>query len=116
MMSYWYECPAIDNPREAAGKLVGLSLCVVDVDGTMGLALTGGGMDMTWSIVAAYVALGALPPYRFACDLPGMGGRGQSDKDKVLTAACLRTLDATAERATYAATRLRERAAEWAAE
>jgi len=117
MMAVWYDCAAIGGDEiTAAAKIHNLSLCVVQVEENYGLALTGGGMDMTWDIVAAYVALGQLPPIRFARNLPAMAGAGKSDEDRRSIAACLRSLRAEAENLTREANRLEENAARWAIE
>lgn len=71
MMNYLYPCP-IKDPGEAARNIAHLPLCVVEFPGgPSGFALTGGGMDFSWEICAAYVACGYLPPTEF--DLPKMG-------------------------------------------
>lgn len=86
MMSYWYPLDGADpksvgpyghdfDAVEAAYRLHRHSLCLVQVGDDMGLALTGGGMDFTWDIAAAFVDLGYLPPLHF-CDLPAMAGSG----------------------------------------
>lgn len=56
---------------EAAYRLRDVSMCLVCLDEEdYALALTGGGMDMTWTIVRAFVLLGYLPPVKF-CEAPG---------------------------------------------
>lgn len=69
MMSYWYPLGA-DATEEDAAKLSG-PVCLVRVGNEWGLALTGGGMDLSWEICAAFIALGFRPPVHF-CDLPNM--------------------------------------------
>jgi len=66
---------------------------IVDIEGMDGyaLALTGGGMDLSWEICRSFVNLGLLPPVHFA-KLPRMGGRGTSERDKQLLRACLYSL------------------------
>jgi len=87
MMSYWYPV-RIDDCAEAALKLAHLPLCVVEFDdGETGIALTGGGMDLSWEIAEAFIALGYWPPVHF-CDLPKMSGRGKSEKDLAIISAC----------------------------
>jgi hypothetical protein len=91
MMSYWY--PFDMNPHDlmsAALLLTNLPLAAVEVHGQKGLALTGGGEDLTWEICEAFIRLGWLPPAHFAM-LPGVSGRGESARDKVIIAACKRT-------------------------
>jgi hypothetical protein len=94
MMNYWYavDLSKMDNdPEEAARLIADLPLCVVQVDGAYGLALTGGGMDLSWEICEAYTRLGQLPPVHF-CDLPRMAGRGDSAGDRYIVAACRESL------------------------
>jgi hypothetical protein len=119
MMNYWYPTSGIsdrDEAIEAAAKIVDLSLCVVEVDGNYGLALTGGGMDLTWEIVAAYVALGQLPPAHFAANLSAMAGYGKSEAHRYIIAACLASLAAMEKRMRYAHEQLTERAQRWASD
>jgi len=91
MMNYWYPV-RIDDCAEAATKIAHLPLCVVEFsDGETGLALTGGGMDLSWEICEAFIAIGYYPPVHF-CDLPKMGNRGKSEKDLAIIAACEESL------------------------
>jgi hypothetical protein len=116
MMNYWYPCPAVeDNPQDAATKLLGLPLCVVEVDGEWGLALTGGGMDLTWEIIEAFVRLGQLPPAHFASGLDRAGdeSHGKSEHDFVLIRAAARTLQAVAENANRDRNALLNAASKW---
>jgi len=107
MMSYWYPVE-IDDTGEAAKALVDLPLCVVTVDGQTGLALTGGGMDLSWEICAAYIALGHLPPLHF-CDVPDMASRWTPAKARTV-AACVRSCNIAAGWATDRAKRVRRTA------
>jgi len=73
MMNYYYPIQ-IDDLDEAARLVGDWPVCVVEFDdGETGLALTGGGMDLSWEICGAYIALGHLPPAHF-CRLPDMAG------------------------------------------
>lgn len=90
MMSYYYPL-AIEDTDAAARVIVDLPLCVVTVDGTTGLALTGGGMDLTWPICEAFMLLDHLPPLHFASKLPRMSGRGTSKRDRWIAAGCIRS-------------------------
>ena len=85
-MNYWY--PARIKDCEAAAKeLAHLPLCIVEFkDGTTGLALTGGGMDLSWEICSAFLSLGFYPPVHFR--LPAMCGRGLSEHDLLIAEAC----------------------------
>lgn len=87
MMSYWYPV-RIDDCEDAARAIAHLPLCVVEFeDGRTGLALTGGGMDLSWEICEAFVRLGYWPPTHFA-DLPAMADRPRGEHDLALIAAC----------------------------
>jgi hypothetical protein len=115
MMNYWYDCPMLsDDPEAVAVKLLNTPLCVVKVHEEWGLALTGGGMDLTWEIVEAFVAIDMLPPVHFARSLPGMAGRGTSDKDRLLIAACQRSMHEAEEILRRDRERLYDNAARWA--
>jgi hypothetical protein len=116
MMNYWYPLEGISDETEASEAALGLSglpLCVVEVDGSYGLALTGGGMDLSWEIAEAYVRLGMLPPVHFA-DLPSMAGKYPgSESGPAVTRAMLRALRAQAERLSRSAERLQEKYPTW---
>lgn len=86
MMSYWYPCDVKKDPEGAAEKILGCSMCVVRVGDVYGLALTGGGMDMSWEICAAFIRCGYLPPLKYASGLPRMAG-GVTDGRLVLAGA-----------------------------
>jgi hypothetical protein len=81
MMNYFYPLPDYrGNVASDAKKIAGVPLCMVRLEDTdeYGLALTGGGMDLSWEICEAYMLLGFYPPVHFS-DLPEMCGRGNSD-------------------------------------
>ncbi len=108
MMNYWYPLPAVeDDPVAAALALDGLPLCVVEVDGAWGVALTGGGMDLSWEIAEAYCRVGSLPPVHFA-DLPRMAGIENRSSTPYVLGAMLRALEVAAARALSSAERLRD--------
>ncbi len=114
MMNYWYELDVTPDGQLAA-LIVDLPLCIVDIDGTVGLALTGGGMDLTWEICEAFMRLGSLPPYHFATSLPAMGDRGRSERDRWIIAGCLRTIAVMRDDATDRYERLTASAMRWIA-
>lgn len=87
MMNYWYPVKLRTSVEDAARAISHLPLCIVEVNGETGLALTGGGMNLSWEVCAAFLALGFLPPTHFA-GLPEMGGRGASASDRRLIRAC----------------------------
>lgn len=87
MMNYWYPI-ALDDCEDAARKISHLPLCVIEFkDGRTGLALTGGGQDLSWEICEAFVCLGFCPPLHFCGDLPRMAGGYHGDKTAVLEGA-----------------------------
>lgn len=96
MMNYYYPVD-LDDAADAARKLADTCLCVVEVDGRDGLALTGGGMDLSWEIAAAFVTLGYLPPVHFA-DLPNMAGMGATTRNLTTAAAMVRSCELMAAR------------------
>ncbi len=93
LMDYYYPLPGFTMPiEEACTKIMDLPLCLVHIEPDMyGLALTGGGMDLSWEIDEAYMRLGYLPPFHFA-DLPDMAGRGRSERDRWVIAGCISTV------------------------
>lgn len=112
MMNYYYPLDSEStfgtriDPQEAAQKIADLPLCIVTLtdSGETGLALTGGGMDLSWEICAAYIALGFLPPVHF-CDLPRMGKR-DTESNRLIVAACRRSCDVAASWAESKSSRL----------
>jgi hypothetical protein len=64
-----------------ASKLDDLPLCIVEFDtDTYGLALTGGGMDLSWEICEAFMRLRFLPPVHF--EPPAMAGKPDNEVDR----------------------------------
>lgn len=111
MMSYYYPLPDFDmSCTDAAKLLVDLPLVVVEFQdsGDKALALSGGGMDLSWEICEAFMRLGYLPPVHFS-DLPEMSGRGQSAKDRWIIASCRRSLQGAKHQVSSSLRRLRER-------
>jgi hypothetical protein len=119
MMNYYYIIPGGEEWNEAAiedaaCRIADLPLCIVRFSEShlatttekLALALTGGGMDLSWEICEAFMVLGYLPPLHFA-DLPGMAGRGTGERDKWITDACLESCKVAAGWASSKATRIR---------
>jgi hypothetical protein len=103
-MGYAYPFPTCLTWSEDAAKIADLPLCIVyrEADSAYELALTGGGMDLSWQICEAYMRLGQLPPFHSA-GLPAMCGRGSSERDKWVIAGCRESVNQYVERAQNAA-------------
>lgn len=90
MMNYWYPVE-ISDCAEAARKIADLPLCVVEFrDGSTGLALTGGGMDLSWQICEAFIRIGELPPVAFS-RLPAMASLKLDKRHRLIVAACIKS-------------------------
>lgn len=106
MMNYLYPCP-LNDVSAAAIAIRHLPLCVVEfADGETGFALTGGGMDFSWEICAAYVACGYLPPTDF--DLPKMGGMSLTGWHRDVWRAMRRSIEVQQNWLTNSLTKLDE--------
>lgn len=95
MMNYYYPLPDLhrveDDPTVAASRIADLPLCVIEwQDDGYALALTGGGMDLSWEICEAFTRLGFLPPLHFS-DLPGIAGHPRDDNQHYTIRACMRS-------------------------
>lgn len=102
MMNYFYPLPSLREGIDAAAlAIVDLPLCVVEVDGEQGLALTGGGMDLTWEIAEAHMRLGYVPPFHFA-RLPSFSGLQLDARHKWIIAGCRCSAQITIKRARWA--------------
>lgn len=91
MMNYFYELPGFSGDmEEAAIKIIHLPLCIVhfteDRNVDYALALTGGGMDLSWEICGAYVALGYIPPLHFSF-LPRYAGKTLTKTTRLILSA-----------------------------
>ena len=97
MMNYLYPLPDFEHGKLTAEALqtILMDQCLVvvcvDDDGGGGsetyyLALTGGGMDLSWEICHAYILAGYLPPTHF--ELPAMAGKPSTDTDRLIIQAC----------------------------
>lgn len=106
-MNYFYGLPRTPKDIEEAAKSIShLPVCLVEMkDCEFGLALTGGGMDLSWEICESYIRLGYLPPFHFVP--PSMVGRGESRDDHKIIAACTRTARIVARQARYQVQSLR---------
>ena len=97
MMNYYYPISADKYSLENAKALADLPVCLVwflednHHDGKAGLALTGGGQDLSWEICEAYMILGYLPPIHFT-DLPDMAGLRMTRRVRRILSACQESL------------------------
>ena len=97
MMNYFYPLPYFDlDTHEAAEAIMDLPLCLIIAEETcplqpFGLALTGGGMDLSWEICDAYVILGFIPPRKY-WRLPEMSGMLPTARTRRVLAAIRRGL------------------------
>lgn len=109
MMNYAYPLPDFPEALNVEA-LADLPLCLVNIAGSRFLALTGGGMDLSWEICEAFMRLGFSPPAHFARDLPAMafGDDGGSDRRREIVAACVHSLEVQAWWDTRGIERLRE--------
>lgn len=96
MMNYSYPLPRGVRSTDLWHRVMSCTTVVV-IDGEDYLALTGGGMDLTWEICEAYLNCGYWPPAHFAGRLPKMGGRGTSERDRMIINACRVSLRHMAE-------------------
>jgi hypothetical protein len=95
MMNYIYPLPELKHGPETAQELIEDTNCVIvlikDTDDeypvTPYMALSGGGMDLSWDICEAYMLLGYLPPVHF-CTLPDYAGMKLDEKAKWIISAC----------------------------
>jgi len=94
MMNYIYPLgAAFAVPSDARERLANMT--IVRIGDEYFLALTGGGMDMTWEICESYINLGYYPPVQY-CRLPRISGRGESAKDRQIIECCNESLRAAA--------------------
>lgn len=109
MMNYYYPLPAVQAPQLLADALYRKNLPVALLyfphARSYALALTGGGMDLSWEICFGYVLAGYLPPFHF-CDLPQYAVRPTGWRRLVL-GACRRTCRIVKKRADSTGRRLK---------
>lgn len=83
MMNYFYPLGyevSDDEARRIAWRIRRLPLCMVRIGDVWGMALTGGGMNLSWEICEAFMRVGLLPPVHFTP--AAMCGRGASARDR----------------------------------
>lgn len=107
MMNYIYPLPDhFEVPEDIRDRLC--CCTVVEINDQHYLALTGGGMDLSWEIVETYIRLGLLPPVHF-CELPAMTGRGTNENDRTIIDACVRSYKTIEEQMVWRRVALQER-------
>lgn len=102
------------DEREVAARIKEAAGCVTLMrsedwrgETVYALALTGGGMDLTWNICAAYVAAGNVPPVHFLRNLPTMAGNSYgATVDAETASAVLRGAQEAAEHLAHVADRI----------
>ena len=108
MMNYYYELPYYEgDPEEdqltlyqsSANVVLVRMLNIEEDENSFVLALSGGGMDLSWDICHAYILLGYAPPLHF-CDLPDFGQDNSQEPYNLILKACLQSAKFVAERAT----------------
>lgn len=118
MMNYYYTLPYYEgDPEEDQLTLYQSSANVVlikivggdDDEDTYALALSGGGMDLSWDICHAYILLGYAPPLQY-CDLPDFAGQdNKKEPFWSILKACLKSANAAMQRATAKTGQLHQR-------
>lgn len=105
--AYPIDLDRMEGVEEAARALVNLPLCVVCIEDGYFLALTGGGMDLSWQIAEGYMRLGYLPPVHFT-HLPRMAGKQLGARNRWILAGCHRALLVKKKQVGWGLKRLRE--------
>jgi len=101
MMNYRYPLPHFDDKKlsdediKKALDRAGAVTLITDLKSDEKyLALTGGGMDMSWDIVKGYVNLGFAPPAQFCRNLPSFAGNRLTSENKEAIEGCRKSLSA----------------------
>ncbi|GAH62000.1 unnamed protein product, partial [marine sediment metagenome] len=96
MMSYFYPLPSSHETydQKDARAIKDICVCLVYFNDSeeYALALTGGGMDLSWQIAEAHIRLGYLPPLHFS-RLPKFGGSKKDARKTVIIDAFLRMMN-----------------------
>jgi hypothetical protein len=115
MMNYFWPLPEYESSfdvlygqeefkekkaRHAKALKDTVALCLVWLgeegeESEWGLALTGGGMDLSWDIAEAYMLCGYLPPAKI--DLPLFSGKELTPRNQAIIAACRRSQNVVKE-------------------
>ena len=94
MMNYRYpvELYRIGGEAAAARALMHLPVCLVEMGNDWYLALTGGGMDLSWELCEAYMRLGYLPPASLV-NLPRYAGKELSPVNDWIIRGCIESCE-----------------------
>jgi len=97
MMNYCYpledEFKQPENIKDILNEAGAITLIRKTDNDRYYLALSGGGMDLSWDICRAYMLLGYLPPIRF-CELPKFSGMNFKDiRNRKVIDACKKTAE-----------------------
>ena len=101
MMLYVWPLEGDKYGEDDADKLDGLCITLLRNvrEDACYLALTGGGMDLSWDIATAYVRLGLIPPATLR--LPRFSGMGWSEERRRVVEACRNAQEALISRANF---------------
>lgn len=103
MMDYRYPLPNFDDKlnkmemdevKEAVDKAGNMTLVKDLVNEEYYLALTGGGMDLSWDIAKGHINLGYLPPAHFCRRMPRMAGMTDTEENMDVIDVCRQSLHA----------------------
>lgn len=99
MMNYIYPLPDFRlDPGDAQERIEDTNCVIVLIaeDGKCPdvpyMALSGGGMDLSWDICEAYMLLGYLPPVHF-CNLPNFAGKKLDETSKWVVDGCKKSCE-----------------------
>ena len=98
MMNYYYLLSYLKHPAQEAQTILyraSLPLTIILIDDEIVMALSGGGMDLSWEICEAYIRLGYYPPFHFS--LPEMGGRCDTE----IRDACIASAECVSSQAAW---------------
>jgi hypothetical protein len=108
LMNYIYALPDNFKPSKLLQEqLSNTTLICLPKEERYYLALTGGGMDLSWEICESYINLDYLPPLEF-CDLPAMAGKKIEGINKEIVLACIRSCEIASKWSNYRIARLKE--------
>jgi hypothetical protein len=91
MMNYYYPLPDERQYDESdAAQIQRLNLCLIYFvkNNNYALALTGGGMDLSWDICEGFIRLGYYPPVHFR--LPNLAGTPNDEHHQTIIQACIK--------------------------